>query len=97
MTIQTLNLQADGNTDAIQHTFNQDIESFTVIYQGDFGGGTLKAQISHNGTDWVDIPDSSQNSASTFGLSINIGSYIRFNLASSTNPNVNIHLIYNSN
>lgn len=97
MTAETINFTADGNSTVKQFTANQDIDSMTTIYEGDFGGGTLKMLLSHDGITFVDVPDTDKTDDATFNVSINIGTYYRYNLNGSTNPDVNVHNILNSN
>lgn len=98
-------LTITGNERAQSRVTNRRIgsaEIYTVIIDGDFGGGTIAAQISFDGTNWVAITD--QIGAVTFdadgarNFTINSDAqspaYIGFNMTGATNPDVSIK-IYN--
>lgn len=81
-------ITADGNID-----FASLGPIYAMCFQakGTFGSGTLKLQVSNNGTDYVDAPTAASvtsdgvKSAATADCGYK---FYRLNLASSTNPNI---------
>jgi hypothetical protein len=55
--------------------------SYQVIYYGVFGGATAKLQVSVDNLNWVDLPNSSSTTATTFGVDIGDGFQVRLVIA----------------
>jgi hypothetical protein len=87
---QTYNLTADGSTAALQTNGVVNVAAY-----GTFGGGTLTIQASYDGgTTYFDLTDAN-SAAGAFtangALNVEVGEAdLRFTLAGSTSPNLNI-------
>ena len=80
-------LTSDGNTDS----FEPNTTRVNVSVYGTFGSGTLKAEYSvDNGNSYIDIADTAITTNSGYNLTLPIKVKLRFNLTSSTSPNITI-------
>jgi hypothetical protein len=90
-------LSADGQSD----TFRIPGPSFTIAARGTFGSGTVKLQVSFDGTNWQDVTDGTTAASMTAAaqLVVDLGrlnpdhGYIgRFDLSGSTSPSLTVEV-----
>jgi len=78
--------EANGSTDT--YTASGSVRQY-VIATGTFGGGTLSAQVSADGSTWVDIGDpGALTSEGTFWFEVESGMRYRLNLSGATSPSI---------
>ena len=78
-------LVADGNTVSdIKGAISTGVSN-TLYLGGTFGGGTVKLQLSPDGTTWYDVPSASWTAATVFTFHHRWAG-IRLNLAGSAGP-----------
>jgi hypothetical protein len=89
----TQTLAADGSV-AFSIPFVNSAALVTIFATGDLGGGTLKAEISPDGTTWVDADAGTLTEAGIIPISGALCREVRATLTGATSPSVNIVVLY---
>lgn len=85
---------SDGTSDAVNFPIavQGQFGFFTVFMFGTWGGGSAKLQASPDGTNWVDVPESTQTGDYIFNVHIR-GLKLRAVIAGATSPSLSIWII----
>ena len=84
--LDTTTLTANGSTPVWYPSQMQ-----TVVADGTFDGGTLKAELTpDNGTTYQDISDGSLTEDGHFNVTVGKGMGVRMTLSGATSPSINV-------
>lgn len=103
--IETLNITGNDRVFVkCKNKRNGTPETYTVLVDGSFGSGTITAQVSADGSNWLDITETGSpvtfaaDGVKNFELYSDENNPIRlgFNMSGSTSPDVNISVYSNA-
>lgn len=84
---------ADGNGTAYTAKTKVPVADVVFAANGGFGGGTVKLQVSADGTNYIDVTSAAMTAAGTLTVKIADGFKVRAVLTGATDATLNAYLI----
>lgn len=86
------NFTANGTENANSQSGSGKVGNFTTLYaKGTWGGGTIKVQISPDGSNWFDVTDANLTADGFANIQVK-APYMRVDLSGATSPDLNVWL-----